>query len=357
MKFRSLLLLLLAFSLLLPSCASSLTDLPEETAATAENKGEEETEATEEQSKTNSKDKEEQKNEEKKTEEKKEPVKKPIMQTANPADDNEFNILMIGNSFSYFFVEELYSIAKTAGVELKIYNLYYSGCSVQTHWKWLYEDNYNYTLYTTDGSGRRGKSASMKSALKAENWDVITLQQASVKPNKLDYDTQMASTSKYAKDIFNYLKEQFPQSKLYWQQTWAFEVGYSRDNGSIPNVQTQELQHKVSKDLSVSIAKENNVPLIPSGDAWALARKNSKVGDTLCVGTEKNDGLGDHYHDGNTGGGQYLNACVWFEVLTGKSCIGNTWRPDYDLKEEKIIELQKCAHQAVAEIYGTDFAK
>ena len=142
MKFKSILAILLLFCLLLPSCASSLTDLPEETAATAESKGEEETEATEEQKENGNEGKEEQKNEEKKTEEKKEPVKKPIMQTANPADDNEFNVLMIGNSFCYFFVEELYGIAKAAGVELKIYNLYYSGCSVQTHWQWLQEDKY-----------------------------------------------------------------------------------------------------------------------------------------------------------------------------------------------------------------------
>ncbi len=336
MKFRSLLLLLLAFSLLLPSCASTLTDEPKKTEGTGT---QEETSAEDNQS------------------EKKEPVKKPIMQTSNPADDNEFNLLMIGNSFCYYYVEELYGIAKEAGVELNIYNLYYSGCSVQTHWGWLQEDKFGYKLYRTDGDGRRGENASMNSALKKENWDVITLQQASVKPNKLDYDVQMKNTSKYAKNILDYLKEQFPQSQFYWQQTWAYEVGYNRYNGSIPNVQTQDLQHKISKELSIAIAKENSVPLIPSGDAWALARKNSKVGDTLCVGTQKNDGLGDHFHDGDTGGGQYLNACVWFEVLTGKSCIGNTWRPDYDLKEEKIIELQKCAHQAVAAIHGEDFAK
>ena len=115
MKFKSILAILLLFCFLLPSCASSLTDLPEETAATAESKAEE-------QEENGNEGKEEQKNEEKKTEEKKEPVKKPIMQTANPADDNEFNVLMIGNSFCYFFVEELYGIAKAAGVELKEYH-------------------------------------------------------------------------------------------------------------------------------------------------------------------------------------------------------------------------------------------
>ena len=64
----------------------------------------------------------------------------------------------------------------------------------------------------------------------------------------------------------------------------------------------------------------------------------------------------DGIHDGDMGGGQYLNACVWFEVITGKSCIGNTFRPEYkfinvdcSLTEEKIAVLQQAAHDAVAE--------
>ena len=52
-------------------------------------------------------------------------------------------------------------------------------------------------------------------------------------------------------------------------------------------------------------------------------------------------------------GGQYLNACVWFECITGKSCIGNPWRPKkYTLSEERIDLLQRAAHQAVEECLG-----
>ena len=61
------------------------------------------------------------------------------------------------------------------------------------------------------------------------------------------------------------------------------------------------------------------------------------------------DDKGDYGHDGDIGGGQYLNACVWYEILTGNSCVGNTFRPSYELSEEKIAVLQAAAHQAVAE--------
>ena len=72
----------------------------------------------------------------------------------------------------------------------------------------------------------------------------------------------------------------------------------------------------------------------------------------------------DLSHDGDVGGGQFLNACVAFEVITGKSCLENSFVPHYEfegqdlsLSEEKITLLKNSAHQAVAGVYGEDFAK
>ena len=93
---------------------------------------------------------------------------------------------------------------------------------------------------------------------------------------------------------------------------------------------------------------------VPSGEAWKIARQSSVV-DILCHRLAVNNGEGDYYHDGDIGGGQYLNACVWFETLSGQSCIGNTYRPvytyagqEYTLSEDMIAILQQAAHEAVA---------
>ena len=73
---------------------------------------------------------------------------------------------------------------------------------------------------------------------------------------------------------------------------------------------------------------------------------------------------GDLSHDGDVGGGQYLNGCVWFEMITKKSVVGNPFRPTYvhepsgniyQFTEEKIAALQNAAHQAVLNTYGEDF--
>jgi hypothetical protein len=80
--------------------------------------------------------------------------------------------------------------------------------------------------------------------------------------------------------------------------------------------------------------------------------------DNLCarIGKGQNN-EGDYYHDGDWGGGQYLTACVWFECLTGQSCIGNTYRPEYtaagqdlSLSEDLVQSLQEAAHAAVAQM-------
>ena len=66
--------------------------------------------------------------------------------------------------------------------------------------------------------------------------------------------------------------------------------------------------------------------------------------------------LDDFTHDGDIGGGQYLNACVWYEILTGLDCRKLSYRQkcifkdkDLSLSEEKTLLLQNAAHGAVEE--------
>ena len=100
------------------------------------------------------------------------------------------------------------------------------------------------------------------------------------------------------------------------------------------------------RDCALALCKEYKLPRIPSGDAWQLARNHEKIGDNLC--------REDKTHENEAG--QYLNGCVWYEVLSKNSCVGNTFRPE-GLSEETIAILQECAHKAVAGVYGEDYAK
>lgn len=277
--------------------------------------------------------------------------KKPaIMQTSDPAEDDVFNLLMIGNSGCYYYVEELYGMAEAAGIKMNVCNLYYSGCPLNKHWTWWKQNESKYQFFVTNEKGRvKYENFSLVRALQTENWDAISLQEAFSPEKAKDRETSFANCEPYMRDLMAFLRKEFPQSDFFWHQTWSYEVGYDRDNGVIDSPEAQEAQHQTVRDVALHLCEKYNLARIPVGDAWQIARKDPVIGDKLC---HKKGGVGDFLHDGDTGGGQYLNACVWLECLTGKSCIGNTWRPEYDLSEAKIAQLQKAAHESIEAMKG-----
>jgi hypothetical protein len=119
-----------------------------------------------------------------------------------------------------------------------------------------------------------------------------------------------------------------------------------------------------------TIAKELGVRRMPVGDAFHLADtdpawgykpdtkfdKSTAVAPALPDQThslhagykwDKNGKLGMDGHHANTAG-EYLGACVWYEMLFKESAVGNTFAPK-DLKPEDAKYLQEVAHRAVAE--------
>ena len=275
------------------------------------------------------------------------------------------NILMIGNSFCFYYVEELCGIAKADGYELNVANLYKSGATILEHYESYLRDTRIAKLYLTTSKRRREvASFSFKETLEyakkylGGDWDVISLQGSSYNSYIGDKEKEKEANMIYAKLLFAYLKENHPESELYWHQSWAYEIGYKKSETSqMSTVEHRTSMYEIKKAVSYLIAEENDIKLMPTGDAWEIARKNELIGTTLCKRLAINNGEGDYYHDGDIGGGQYLNACVWYEVLLGESCVGNTWRPTYELSEEKIAILQAAAHEAVAAVYGADYAK
>lgn len=278
-----------------------------------------------------------------------------IMQKGDPSKDDTLNILMIGNSFCYYYVEELYGMLKAAGIEANICNVYYSGCAVKQHWTWWKSGEANYDYYTTNANGRvKTEKVNLAYCLQQRNWDVISLQDSSSDLRKaIVTQIYMEKTELWRKELIGYIKEQFPQSRYMWHQTWSYQVGYDRNGYQMTSLAQQEKDIQLMKEFSMAVCKEQNFERVNTGEAWQLVRQDGY--DNLCARLSKNYGVGDYYHDGDIGGGAYINACVYFEVMTGISCVGNTWRPtDYTLPETLVPILQDAAHKAVLDAYGEE---
>lgn len=272
-----------------------------------------------------------------------------IMQKADPTQDDELNVLMIGNSFCYYYVEELYGLLTAAGYKnVNICNVYYSGCTLEQHWSWWKSNEANYDYYTTNETGRNGlQGANLEYCLNQRNWDIISLQEAGAKARKSGVE-HLTLTETYLTDLWGYLKEQFPMSRYFWHQTWSNQIGYDRNSYKVESLDQQESDAAGTRAYSVAVCEKYDLERIPSGDAWQIVRQGGY--DNLCARLSVNNGEGDYYHDGDIGGAQYLNACVWFEAITGQSCVGNTYRPDYTLDESLITTFQEAAHKAVEQL-------
>lgn len=273
-----------------------------------------------------------------------------IMQTEDPADDGIINLLMIGNSYCYSYVDELYGIAKAAGIEMRVCNVYYSGCSIAKHWSWWKSGAGNYEYCEYDAEGRRtegvpieGQGVTLEYCLSQRNWDYISLHEA-VGTVREDAEAAVIGMNSTLPELLDYIKQQYPLSKMLWQQTWAYQKGFSQNNYEVSTDAAQKQLHENIRAMSLAVCEKYGLQRVPSGDAWQLARENVSIGDTLC---ERSSGT-DYHHEGDVGGGQYLNACVWFETIFGQSCVGSSFRPFlYSLPEDKIATLQNIAHQAV----------
>lgn len=280
---------------------------------------------------------------------------KNIYQTSDPAEDGELNLLMIGSSFCYYYVEELHGMLKAAGIRANVCNVYYSGCPLEKHWTWwkMREAHYQYFI-TNDGGRTKTADRSLEWCLQQKNWDVISLQESTSRIFTPGAEKHLETSRRWRTDLWKYLKEQFPKSRYLWHQPWSGQVGTNHNGVVMANAEQQQYNADQIRAYAVAVCEELGLERVNSGEAWQIARRERGY-DNLCarLGVGENH-AGDNSHDGDVGGGQYLNACVWFEILTGQSCIGNTYRPDYrrdgekyPLSEELIQMLQECAHKAV----------
>ena len=303
----------------------------------------------------------------------------------DPGEDGIINVLMIGNSGCYYYVEELHALAAAAGINMRVCNVYYSGCPLEKHYKWWMNGDANYQFYETYYDGRKcTDNMSLESCLAQYEWDFITLQEGGSTMAEDGADAYFVKSQKYWEPLLDYLIEQFPNAQIGWKENVGRQVVHQKE-GTTMTPEGQQAATDLNQAFSKLIRDYYNVPAgetviktVGVAGAWQKVRDNGY--DFLMCRLNKTNPVtgvahaGDGYHDGDIGGGQLLNALVWFETITGISCLDIDYIPEYKtsavlsdslLEQVRVVKtengyaldpelvqlLKQCAHEAVVE-YG-----
>ena len=280
------------------------------------------------------------------------------------------NVLFVSNSTCQFFTDELYGIFAAAGLEdVTLALVYYGGCSVRQHYEWSQDKTVaNYQLRIIDKNGLGVTSDySLDRALDYARWDVISFDNNAKTFGSGKVETALGITEPYFGQLLSYIKEKYPDARYLWHEVWANDIGYSAPSFKVETAEKRTSIFKAKQGVMYHMMETYGIGGVPTGDAWEKVRDlplfttplPEFTGVTRFALTSRiaNGEFKDDYsHDGDVGGGQYLNACVWFEILSGRSCVGNTFRPKYQYKghdvsltDEKTAILQNAAHEAVEE--------
>ena len=120
-------------------------------------------------------------------------------------------VLSIGNSFSQDAQRYLSRLSAAAGVKIKTVNLYIGGCNLRTHYLNMLNGSKSYGFeFCGEPTGIK---VSLAEALTSDDWDVITLQQASRESGK--YDTYIP----YIKELAAFVRKYCPKAKLMIHET------------------------------------------------------------------------------------------------------------------------------------------
>ncbi len=246
----------------------------------------------------------------------------------------EIRILAIGNSFSEDAVEQyLYELAEKNGDKLIIGNAYRGGQGFESHW-YVVNNNtadFEYRKVVNGVRTDNGKKT-LEYCILNEVWDYITFQQVS-------QDSGLPNTYEpWLTYLLNYVKGKATNAQVEYaiHRTWAYSKDASHSGFSNYSNNQETMFKAIVNATNTAMTNQPEITImIPAGTAIQNGR-TSFLGDIFNR---------DGYHL-SYGLGRYTAACTWLEVFTGKSPVGNTYRPSV-VSEIEALVAQQSAHAAV----------
>ena len=240
-------------------------------------------------------------------------------------------VLAIGNSFSEDAVEHyLYELAAAQGDSLVIGNAYIGGCSIDRHWAnaQAAKPEYRYRKIVGGHTTTR-KNVDLATIIRDDQWDIITLQQAS-------HFSGLPYTYAHLQHLKDYVlaTSTNPRVQIAWHLTWAYPATSTHGAFKYYGRSQQRMYSNILLTAAEVLPRVGITRVIPVGVTIQLARQ--EMGDVM-----NRDGF--HLQ---LAYGRYAAACTWCEFLTGHSIMGNPYRPaGVDAATARL--MQRMAHRAL----------
>ena len=265
-------------------------------------------------------------------------------------------VLMIGNSFSVCCVREMPWVARSLDLGLDLCSLYIGGCSLKRHCDNIARaDDPDFRPYqvqrVVDGNRLPETRANIPEMLKADKWDVVTIQQCS-------HESWIPESYHPAGDeLVKTVRALAPQAKIYVQETWSYTPWDKRLAGW--KITPDEMYTRLHAAYA-AFARGHDLPVIPMGTAVQRWRRelpvrytpNSLGGDVCGRAKFEPDGKGgfkakgDVFHLNHAG--DYLQALVWTATLFGVDVTKCSYAPG-PLRGPKAELMKKIAFEVSRE--------
>lgn len=212
-------------------------------------------------------------------------------------------VLSIGNSFSVDAHQWLHKLAEINGIDMQLYNLYIGGCSLERHWQEYENDTKEYELLV---NGEKQYNISLRDGLNLDEFDVVTFQQAS------HFSGVPQTYFPFLANLLELVKAAQPKAKLYFHETWAYEVDSDHGGFAAYNNDQKEMFRRIGGAARLAtdfIGGE----IIPSGTVI------QKLRETVPEFDYKNGGMSlnrDGFHL-SLDYGRFAAAATWLYTLTG----------------------------------------
>lgn len=252
----------------------------------------------------------------------------------------KYRLFIIGNSFSQNAATFLPQLTKEGGIELETGRAELGGCSLEKHWSLVEIAEKD----STDPAGKAYKGKSLRQLLSEGTWDMVTIQQYSL----LSGDPE--TYKPYARKLYDFIKSIQPNAKIFIHQTWAYRndaKGFGRIKGEVRAKDAKEM-HQHVRAAYHAIAKELNLTVIPTGDAFSAITTDPKWAykkdpaynfetpvapnlpdqtNSLHMGYRWVAGNLDFDANHANPAGCYLGSLVWYHTLFGKDVKGIKFKP------------------------------